>query len=65
MTPDELDLARARDLVTAQYDTSPDAAEKRWQAMSAHQQAVLLGFARAIREGDEKRGLVVVPREAT
>ena len=54
MTNEELDLARARDMAAKRYSD--------WEGIQKEVQDWCLNCARAVREGDAVRGLVVVPR---
>jgi hypothetical protein len=59
VTKDELDLARAKDIAGA---TWPDDDKLEWEEFSGRAQIEAIAMARAIREGDARRGLVVVPK---
>ena len=55
MTKDELDLDRARDIAAQEYGD--------WHDLDDYSKDVCLAIARAIRKGDERRGLAVVPKQ--
>ena len=62
MTPEELDLARAKALEFP-HDRDPISRDEFWGALSHRKQKAILRRARAIRLSDEARGLRVVPVE--
>jgi len=61
MTPDELDLARAKDLYISDQSGTQSEAEKWWDKMPARFRDKYVAMARSSRLGDEARGLRVVP----
>jgi len=64
MTPnEELDLARAIDVHEAARHAG--AVSELWDEMTDSDKQVCISIARAVRLGDEERGLRVVPVEAT
>jgi hypothetical protein len=68
MDTNELDPERAKDIAYA--DIAPGSKtipgpDKYWVSLTADMQEQYLVLARAIREGDARRGIVSVPREAT
>ena len=65
MTPNELDLARAKEIVRLLVARSIRniTSKAAWDAASIDVRINALVVARAIRETDAARGLVVVPRK--